>query len=224
MKNKTTTNNKGNLAIWRATPLLVLAALLILPSQAYAVSLARQLDIGMSGSDVSALQQFYALDSAIYPEGLVTGYYGALTAAATERFQLKNGLDVVGRVGPLTLSALNAQMTGSGNTSPNIGIGGGDNSAPILQPETVRASANTATFTWVTNEPANARVLYGSSWPFLLSSAPSFSATGGLSTFQSVTVNGLTPNTKYYYVLQSTDAAGNMNMTLGKPFMTMSMP
>jgi peptidoglycan hydrolase-like protein with peptidoglycan-binding domain len=195
--------------------------LLILPSQVSAATLARQLDIGMSGSDVSALQQFYALDSAIYPEGLVTGYYGALTAAATERFQLKNGLDVVGRVGPLTLSALNTQMGGTGNTSPNIGgTGSGDNSAPILQPETVRVSANAATFTWMTNEPANARVLYGNSWPFLLSAAPSFSATGGLSTFQSVTISGLTPNTKYSYVLESTDANGNMNMTLGKSFVT----
>jgi hypothetical protein len=214
---KITTHNG---AILGAAPLLFVMALIILPSQVSAASLTRQLDIGVSGSDVTALQQFYAQDSAIYPEGLVTGFYGVLTAKATERFQLKNGLEVVGRVGPLTLAAINAQMTGSGGSMPSTG--GGVGSAPILRSETFRTSTNSATFTWMTNKPATARVLYGNTWPFLLSTAPGFASTGGLSTFQSVTVNGLNPHTTYYYVLQSTDAEENMNMTIGKPFMTLA--
>jgi peptidoglycan hydrolase-like protein with peptidoglycan-binding domain len=217
------TQNKGVksfriLAVFGATPLAIAMALLILPSQVHAAEVTRQLDIGMSGSDVSALQEFYALDNTIYPEGLVTGYYGALTEAATKRFQAKNGLDTAGRVGPLTLAVISAQM-GGGVTTVSGGSGG---SAPILQSETVRASIGSATFTWMTNKPATARVLYGNSWPFLLSTAPSFVATGGLSAYQSVTASGLKPHTVYYYVLQSTDADGNMNMTLGKPFMTLT--
>lgn len=204
-------------AVFGATPLVIAMALFILPSQVYAAEVTRQLDIGMSGSDVSALQEFYALDNTIYPEGLVTGYYGALTEAATKRFQAKNGLDTIGRVGPLTLAVISAQM-GGGVTNVSSGSG----SAPILQPEIVRISRDSATFTWMTNKPANARALYSTSWPFLLSGASSFVATGGPSTYQSVTLSGLKPQTRYYYTLQSTDADGNMNMTLEKPFMTLS--
>ena len=205
-----------------AAPLFMFVALILLPEHAFAVSLTKQLDLGMSGSDVTLLQQFYAMDSAIYPEGLITGYYGAKTAAATSRFQEKNGLPGVGRVGPQTLALINAQLGGSGITGgKNAQTSSGDNSgAPILLPPTIRIAPNSATFVWTTTKPANARVLYGSAWPFLLSSAPVFTATGGLSTYQSVTVTGLLPNKTYAAVLQSTDASGNMNMTLGIPFST----
>ncbi|MBI5470660.1 peptidoglycan-binding protein [Candidatus Kaiserbacteria bacterium] len=40
-----------------------------------------------SGPDVTLLQRFLARDPLIYPEGLVTGYYGNLTRAAVRRFQ-----------------------------------------------------------------------------------------------------------------------------------------
>ena len=190
------------------------------PGMVHAATIGRQLDLGMSGRDVTALQIFYAADSAIYPEGLITGYYGLLTQAATKRFQKKNNLEAVGRVGPITLSVLNGQMTQTqGGAEGNVNSGK-DDSAPILGQETVRTSSSGATFTWMTNEPANARVLYGNTWPFLLETAPSVAAGGGLSTYQSVTVSGLPASTTMYYVLQSTDGSGNMNMTLGKPFTT----
>jgi peptidoglycan hydrolase-like protein with peptidoglycan-binding domain len=43
----------------------------------------------------------------VYPERLVTGYFGNLTKSAVSRFQELNGLAAVGRVGPLTLKKLN---------------------------------------------------------------------------------------------------------------------
>lgn len=52
----------------------------------------RVLKRGASGQDVSRLQQFLALNPAIYPEAQVTGYYGALTEAAVKRFQCKHRL------------------------------------------------------------------------------------------------------------------------------------
>lgn len=54
-----------------------------------------------TGLEVSQLQQFLATDSAIYPEGLVTGYYGNLTKRAVQRWQIKYGVvsSVVGEVG-----------------------------------------------------------------------------------------------------------------------------
>src|SRR4051812_19343034 len=79
---------------------------------ASAATLTRQLQLGMSGQDVSALQSFLALDSSVYPQGLITGYFGPLTKAAVIRFQTKNGISAVGRVGPITMNAINSQMGG----------------------------------------------------------------------------------------------------------------
>jgi hypothetical protein len=54
-----------------------------------ALSLTRTLSLGSEGNDVSQLQQFLATSPSIYPEGKVTGYFGALTEAAVKRFQIK---------------------------------------------------------------------------------------------------------------------------------------
>lgn len=51
------------------------------------LTLSRHLERGMSGSDVTRLQQFLALDSLIYPEAQITGYFGPLTERAVERFR-----------------------------------------------------------------------------------------------------------------------------------------
>lgn len=47
----------------------------------------RTLTIGMQGGDVRILQEFLANYTQFYPEKLVTGYFGPLTQAATERFK-----------------------------------------------------------------------------------------------------------------------------------------
>jgi hypothetical protein len=72
----------------------------------------KTLYLGVSGSDVKRLQEFLAEDPAIYPEGNVTGYFGALTLKAVQRFQKKyriatSGDPGYGRVGPLTRAKLN---------------------------------------------------------------------------------------------------------------------
>ncbi|MFN7088447.1 MAG: peptidoglycan-binding domain-containing protein, partial [Candidatus Paceibacteria bacterium] len=54
------------------------------------------MSIGTTGDKVKALQDFLAQDPAIYPEGLVTGYYGPLTQAALKRLQTKVGLPATG--------------------------------------------------------------------------------------------------------------------------------
>lgn len=53
---------------------------------------------GMSGSEVTRLQTFFAHNPEWYPEGQITGYFGVLTAAATKRFQKAHGLDETGIV------------------------------------------------------------------------------------------------------------------------------
>jgi peptidoglycan hydrolase-like protein with peptidoglycan-binding domain len=88
-------------------------------AQSQGGALTRELEMGISGDDVTALQMYLAQDSSIYPEGKVTGYFGPATRAAVKRFQEKNGLPSVGRVGPMTLAKLNEVMGGNAGNSQN---------------------------------------------------------------------------------------------------------
>jgi hypothetical protein len=72
------------------------------------VLLAAELHEGMSSEDVKLLQEMLAADREIYPEGLVTGFYGPRTKEAVMRFQRKHGLEAVGFVGPRTRSLFNS--------------------------------------------------------------------------------------------------------------------
>ena len=76
--------------------------------QSNIVTLLSSLSQGSSGQQVSALQAILAADPTVYPEGLITGYYGPLTAQAVKRFQAKHGIKQAGVVGPKTLGAINA--------------------------------------------------------------------------------------------------------------------
>ncbi|MBI2100209.1 MAG: peptidoglycan-binding protein [Candidatus Vogelbacteria bacterium] len=62
---------------------------------------------GSIGDQVSLLQALLAADPSIYPEGLITGRFGKLTAAAVKRFQRKHGLLQLGQVGKETRTKLN---------------------------------------------------------------------------------------------------------------------
>ncbi len=85
----------------------------------------RSLKRGSSGDDVTRLQQFLARDISIYPEGQVTGYFGALTEAAVKRWQVRYNIvssgDAAttgyGVVGPRTAAAISLQCS----TSTTIG-------------------------------------------------------------------------------------------------------
>ncbi len=68
---------------------------------------------GSRNAQVTALQQFLALDPTLYPEGLVTGYFGPATLAAVERFQVRYGIAAAGDagyglVGPKTRAKINS--------------------------------------------------------------------------------------------------------------------
>lgn len=66
---------------------------------------------GMNSNEVKCLQQFLAnLGSDIYPEKLITGYYGPLTTAAVKRYQAKYNLPQTGYFGPLTRAKANQEL------------------------------------------------------------------------------------------------------------------
>jgi peptidoglycan hydrolase-like protein with peptidoglycan-binding domain len=62
---------------------------------------------GSGGDEVRNLQAVLKQFSNIFPEGLVTGYFGPLTEIAVKRFQAHYGLEQAGIVGPKTREILN---------------------------------------------------------------------------------------------------------------------
>jgi hypothetical protein len=65
---------------------------------------------GMKDPQVKDLQEMlaYCESSDIYPEKVVSGYYGSLTEAAVKRFQKKYGISPVGTFGPVTRAKANS--------------------------------------------------------------------------------------------------------------------
>ncbi len=74
---------------------------------------------GMTSPEVSALQQCLKTDPSIYPEGIVSGYFGVLTEKAVQQFQIRTAIVFTGtprttgfgRVGPKTKKVLNEFCT-----------------------------------------------------------------------------------------------------------------
>lgn len=223
---KTNTISSGNSASTSHLIALSVAGIVSLAMFSSALTasaaLTRQLEVGMRGSDVSELQTFLATDPSVYPQGLVTGYFGPLTRAAVMNFQAKNGISSVGRVGPITLAAISSKM-GSGGTT------GADVSAPSITALSVTASSSSAIFNLSTSENATSRIHYSTA-PLSLTEANAISdvSIGGTNAVvssdlrqnHSVTITGLSPNTTYYYSVYARDSAGNVNMTWPTTFNT----
>ena len=74
------------------------------------IKLIRSLREGMTGDDIKALQAVLAKYPDIYPEGLISGYFGKATLRAVKRFQERENLPIVGLVGPLTLKKLEKEL------------------------------------------------------------------------------------------------------------------
>ncbi|HEY4509007.1 MAG TPA: peptidoglycan-binding protein [Candidatus Paceibacterota bacterium] len=212
MTNTTTLNRKLTLGIAGILSVFMFG----IAYTASAATLYRQLQFGMSGSDVSDLQVFLAKDVAIYPQGLVTGYFGNLTKSAVVNFQNRNGISPVGRVGPITMAAINVQM-------------GSDSSSPFIGAVSVSTSNNFATLNWNTNENASA-VIYYSTMPIsMIEGSPTTGVTIGgssllvhtdLRSVHSASITGLQANTTYYFVVYVRDGAGNESISWPSTFTT----
>ena len=175
-----------------------------------------QLNPGTSGLNVTNLQVFLAANPSIYPEGIVTGYYGLLTKTAIIRFQAQYGLEQVGRVGPMTLAKINSLIVAGGWTTI-------DGSGPAISSITQSVTQNSATFTWNTNEIATGKIFYGTT-PVTMNegdiNSVGFGSTNGsvavndnlARTSQQVSMTNLQPNTTYYYTIVSTDLTGNVSV------------
>jgi hypothetical protein len=202
----------------------------LLASQVYAYNTVDvQLDFGEQNASVTNMQTFFKDNASIYPEGLVTGYYGSLSRSAVERFQTQKGIvssgtaatTGFGRVGPSTRDAINA-LINSGGWSGQVSVST-NLTAPTFNSVGRTITTNSATFTWNTDELANAKVFYNTA-PIMMNEGDinsiGFVATNGSTAIndnlarmsQQVTMSNLQPNTKYWYVLVATDLNGNVSV------------
>lgn len=185
----------------------------------FAATLERELEVGATGTDVSALQTFLAQDSTIYPQGLVTGYFGFLTKAAVSNFQSRNDIPTVGRVGPLTLRILNSQMSG-----PIVGSSG---VAPTISNASISTGRNSVNLNWNTNEYASGVVYYSENPLILREQFNSVDVSGNFSTANAgsgtslnAVISGLSSDTRYYYMVYVTDQTGNVSVMWPSTFQT----
>ncbi len=197
---------------------------------AHAATISQQLELGSQGQDVSTLQGYLSTNSEWYPSALVTGYFGSLTQGGVQKFQTAQGIvssgspatTGYGRVGPSTLAKLNSLMNYGGQSNLYT--------APILSPLVIQTTQTTVTLSWSTNEPTTGQV-YWSTNPIQSDEAtgpnqmPYVSGTlaldaGGLQTNHMITVSNLQSGTVYHVFTRSTDASGDMTLTLDDTFRT----
>lgn len=115
-------------------------------------NLTRSLYRGISGNDVLRLQTFLARDPSVYPEAVLSGYYGALTERAVQRWQVKFGVissgPGYGIAGPRTAAAIALQCSGGyGGILTPATVGGFISVSPIqgAAPLTVNVTATVNT-------------------------------------------------------------------------------
>jgi peptidoglycan hydrolase-like protein with peptidoglycan-binding domain len=186
-------------------------------AQAYAYNpISSQLDFGSRGYDVTNLQTFFADNSSIYPEGLITGYFGGLTKASVLKFQAQYGLDQAGRVGPVTLAKINSIIASGGWVAHDV-------AGPSFYNVTESNTNTSATFNLNTDEKTSVRVAYNPS-PLMFNegdiNSNGFGPIGGYyvysnngtGTAHTITLPNLQPNTTYYYTIIATDTTGNMSV------------
>lgn len=72
---------------------------------------------GVRSDEVKTLQQFLKGFAGVYPEGLVTGYFGPLTERAVIRFQNLHGIPPTGNIGTQTRARLNELLAAGAGRS-----------------------------------------------------------------------------------------------------------
>ncbi len=206
----------SNHFIFKTGVCLTLLTLIMLPSLASA-EITSSLRVGSRNTDVTELQTFLASDTTLYPQGLITGYFGSMTKAAVIRFQGRNGLTADGIVGPRTRAMINAQLGGVSDTA----------AARIISNISVVPSRTSAVVNWSTNGAAQGMVYY-SPTPLTTYEYENAVTVSGLTAMtdttarptQSVSITNLQPNTTYHYLIYVTGQNGMVSVTWPATFTT----
>lgn len=188
----------------------------------------KNLSRGDQNDDVRKLQEFFKKDPAIYPEGLVTSFFGELTEKAVQRFQKKEGIvnsgsgatTGFGHVGPKTrarLNELSAAPTISSVFTIPPGIDTRKPSISRVRVSNIRDAS--ATVRWTTDEVADSFVNYKKSTP--VDGGISLSSER-LTTSHRLGLKDLESDKAYYFNVVSADSSGNISTSTGHSFTTLS--
>lgn len=126
---------------------------------------------------------------------------GGLTSQTTYYFAVR-ATDEAGNQGGLS-------------NSPSASTLGADTTSPVISSVRVGISAHTVIIDWMTNENSDSQVAYGPS-----TGLGTINSTSALVTTHSVTLSGLIANKKYYFLIHSSDASGNIGSGEITPFTT----
>lgn len=97
----------------------------------------------------------------------------------------------------------------------------GDLTKPIISNIQTQVTANGSIVSWTTNEPTSSKVFYSATTPLdINASGATYVSSNTLTTNHSISIPGLQSNQKYYYIVQSTDAANNSQVSAEGNFTT----
>ena len=153
----------------------------------------RELGVGSTGDDVKFLQKFLAAMPDLYPEKLVTGYYGSLTKKAVEKFQKKYVLTINGRLDASTYKKINERWAA-------------DNTPIISAMKSQTLGPTGVLVSWKTDQPATTKIFYSNS--ALPEGKTLVISDSHLSLDHAIEINHLTNSTTYYYTAVSGNSTG----------------
>ena len=105
-------------------------------------------------------------------------------------------------------------------TNDDVEVPEEDTTPPVISGLATVAGTSTASITWDTDEDADSKYWQSTSIPVDTSGAPS-AETSNLVTSHSLELSGLAASTTYYYVISSTDGAGNTATSAESSFTTL---
>jgi len=141
---------------------------------------------------------------------LATGHNLALSGltSATTYYFVVTSKDAAGN------QAVSAQFMFATQAAPDI-------TAPSLSGISVtNASSSSVHIVWTTNEAATSKVWYSTATPVLATGTTPMVSSNSYITSHDLTLSGLSATTTYYFVVESSDAAGNKAISSGLSFAT----
>src|SRR3989344_4292649 len=101
----------------------------------------------------------------------------------------------------------------------------GDTTAPVISSVSATSTThNSAHIIWTTNENSDSKVWYDTSTPVAATSSTSAVSSPVLIKAHDLALTGLSASTTYYYLVQSSDASGNIGTSTEQSFTTLSAP
>lgn len=125
----------------------------------------KTLQRGIRDGEVKQLQEFLRQYPEIYPEGLITGYFGSFTEKAVKKFQEKYSIESIGIVGPKTRAKLNEFISVQPLSIPTSPPAETAKPKESIKPEPTPTSISTSTSTSIPSPTSQFQSGPPATWP-----------------------------------------------------------